>query len=199
MTQTHFSDFVENKSYTLDEYLAIEELAEQKHAFYNGQVVNVSNGIDHAHCIIAVNVMCQLAYPFDDKKRSDLCVLDSQMRYFIAEKQTVVYPDISIIKDKPQFFNNRDDVVQNPALVIEITSESTELFDRTDKFELYATLPSFKEYVLVSQKQKHVEVRTYKDENVWEMRRYRNPTDRISLKTIDCEVVLDELYTGVNF
>ena len=187
--------FIEDKEYTIDEYLSIEPFLDEKHAYYNGKVVNVSDGIDYTHCIISANVITELKYP----KHKDLLILSSQMRYFIAAKSIFVYPDISIIEGKPQLFNNRDDVVENPSLIVEITSALTESFDKGEKFDWYLTLTNLKEYILVSQRQKEVEVRTLNTENIWETRIYKNPTDNILLKTSDIKIILEELYRGVIF
>ena len=79
--------FIEDKEYTIDEYLSIEPFLDEKHAYYNGKVVNVSDGIDYTHCIISANVITELKYP----KHKDLLILSSQMRYFIAAKSIFVY------------------------------------------------------------------------------------------------------------
>ncbi|MCY7359734.1 MAG: Uma2 family endonuclease [Rudanella sp.] len=70
------------------------------------------------------------------------------------------YPDAVVICEKPIYYQDREDTITNPLIVVDVLSKSTEKYDRTGKFDLYRTLPSFKEYMLVSQEYKHVSVYT---------------------------------------
>ncbi|OQX03712.1 MAG: hypothetical protein BWK80_55095, partial [Desulfobacteraceae bacterium IS3] len=69
-----------------------------------------------------------------------------------------VYPDIMVVCGEIRLAENTRDVITNPVLIIEVLSPGTESFDRGKKFEYYRSIPSLKEYVLVSQEKQIVEV-----------------------------------------
>lgn len=188
----------ETRLYSVEEYLAMEELAEEKHEYDNGKIITMAGGTLN-HSRITANCIREIGYELKIRANKTCFVSSSDLKIYVAAQGKFYYPDASVVCGEAQYYQKRTDTVENPTLIVEVLSDSTESFDKGDKFDWYSTLPSFKEYLLVSQKQKRAEVWTYVGADVWEMRRYKNPTDRISLKTIDCEVVLDELYSGVVF
>jgi Uma2 family endonuclease len=188
---------LEERLYTAEEYLALEEVAEEKSEFDNGKIIPMAGGT-YTHNLISANCIREISNALIAEK-STCVTLSSDMKINVASQNKYFYADGSVVCGKPQFQANRQDIIENPTLIIEIASDSTELFDRTEKFDWYSTLPSFKEYVLVSQKHKHVEVWTFVDENVWEVRIYKKETDKVLLKTIDCEIDLEKIYLGVEF
>ncbi|HEY8945569.1 MAG TPA: Uma2 family endonuclease [Polyangiaceae bacterium] len=60
------------------------------------------------------------------------------------------------------------DAIVNPDLIVGVLSVSTERYGRDGKFEAYKKLPSFETYVLVSQDERRIEVRTLR-EGRWEV------------------------------
>jgi len=110
----------------------------------------------------------------------------------------VVYPDAVVICEQPAYFQNRLDTITNPLVVVEVLSNSTEKYDRAGKFDLYRTLPSFKEYVLVSQEYKHVSVYTRQPDNTWILRDYDGDDSTAVLYALhECPLSLKRLYRGL--
>ncbi len=186
--------------YSIEEYLAMEELAEERHEYDNGKIITMAGGTLN-HSRITANCIRLIGNELIEQDKNTCYVSSSDLKIHIAALALgkFFYPDASVVCGEPQYYPKRTDTVENPTLIVEILSDSTETFDRTEKFDWYSTLSSFKEYLLVSQKQKRAEVWTYVGGNVWEMRIYKNPTDKLALKTLDCEIVLEELYRGVVF
>jgi len=85
-------------------------------------------------------------------------------------------------------------VITNPVLIIEVLSPGTEAFDRGKKFEFYRTIPSLKEYVLVSQDKPRVEAYFRKDRNNWQYTVINGIEKSIVFKSLDYEVKLEEIY-----
>lgn len=73
-----------------------------------------------------------------------------------------------VVSEKPEFYNNRQDIITNPLLIVEVLSPTIHQYDRGGKFLAYRTLPSFKEYVLVSQNKPLVATFFRKDVHQWE-------------------------------
>jgi Uma2 family endonuclease len=53
--------------------------------------------------------------------------------------------------------DNKFDTLKNPTILIEVLSDSTEKYDRGQKFSFYREIPSLKEYILVSSKTMKIE------------------------------------------
>ena len=87
-----------------------------------------------------------------------------------SKKGLFSYPDLVIICNEPQFQDDYRDIVLNPKVVIEVLSESTELFDRTDKFVRYRMFnDSLTDYILVSQDKPQIEHFIRQKDNSWKM------------------------------
>jgi Uma2 family endonuclease len=96
-----------------------------------------------------------------------------------------------------QTHEGSDDVLCNPMLVVEVLSESTERFDRGDKFAGYRSIPSLVDYVLVSQGTRRVEVYTRQADASWNLRVSDDEHPTIVLPSVAIELSLVELYAGV--
>jgi len=86
--------------------------------------------------------------------------------------------------------------IPNPSVIVEVLSESTEAYDRGDKFEQYQTIPSLAHYVIVSPSKPRIEVFTRQDDGAWLLRSYGSG-DSVALAAIDCAIEVDRIYTDV--
>jgi len=181
---------------TQGEYLALERSSlDIKHEFFDGDVfAMVGAGINHNR--ININLAGELRNRF--KADNSPCeVLSNDMRVKIENNYT--YPDIVIFCGDAQFEDNKFDTLTNPVIIIEILSDSTEAFDRGDKFTYYRAIPALKEYILVSQKKYHVEQYIRSDNGKWEYRSYESPDQMLNMESVNCDVLLSEIYLNVNF
>ena len=104
-----------------------------------------------------------------------------------------------VIEGELQFQEGRRDTSTNPVIITEVLSTSTEGFDRGKKFAAYRTIPTFKEYILIDQYTMQVEQFTKTDSGQWLLSDYRGEDSKLSLKVIDFEITLADLYDKVNF
>lgn len=187
------------KGFTAEEYLLFEEQAEQKHEYHNGNITPMPGGtIEHNQ--IAANLVRAIGNSLIVHEK--LCrVLSSDMKTWIAPVRRFVYPDTTIICEKPVFFKERRDVITNPLLVAEVLSDSTEAYDRGKKFECYSLLSSIKEYVLVSQYEPKVETyfRKHDRPDDWQYHREAGLNTSIYLQSIGCTIPLKEIYYLIEF
>ncbi len=114
-----------------------------------------------------------------------------------CEKQT--FPDVTIVCSEALFVKSKGglDALVNPEIIIEVLSDSTESYDRIEKYECYQTLPSLREYVLVSVKKRKVEVFERNGPYTWIQRIYSDENPRVKIG--DCEIELATLYRMVRF
>jgi len=179
--------------YTREEYLALEEKAEYKSEYYNGEIFAMTGG-SRNHSVICVNLTRRVAELLDNK---DCLAFDSNMKLDIPKANNFVYPDLMVICGDIEFVEDRTDIVANPVLVIEVLSPTTESFDRGKKFEYYRSLPSLQEYMLVSQTEPLVEAFYKQNEKIWQYTVVKGLEERISFQTLQSEIALKDIYQKV--
>jgi Uma2 family endonuclease len=149
-----------NVHYTYAEYLGLEASSNVKHEFLGGQIYAMAGGTPE-HAALAAAVVGLL---FNQLRGCRAYDSDLRVR---TPSGLATYPDVTVICGPSQ----RDDVdpqaVTNPTLIIEVLSRSTDEYDAGDKFEHYKTLPSLRQYVLVSHRDRSVEVWTRVDDAGW--------------------------------
>jgi Uma2 family endonuclease len=104
-----------------------------------------------------------------------------------------------VLCDEPRFSDEQKDTLLNPALIIEVLSESTENYDRGRKFEQYRTIDSFVEYLLIAQDRPHVEHHKRQADGSWLLYETSNLADTIQLKSVPCALRMADIYAKVNF
>lgn len=177
---------------TPEEYLAFERASEERHEYADGEVFAMSGGTI-AHSEITGNIYGELR----NAVRPRGCrVLNGDMRIHIEATGRYVYADALILCDKPLFHDGRRDTLLNPKLIVEVLSDSTEAYDRGDKFVSYRTIPSLRTYVLASQKEARIEVFSLQADGSWSLRTY-GPGERAVLTDIDVLLDVDSVYAGV--
>ena len=138
---------------TVADYLSCERISEVKHEYVDGALFAMSGG-SRAHSLIAVNLVSALHAALLDRPCE---VHASDLRVKIATSSRYVYPDVTVVCGELVFEDSHVDTLLNPTAIFEVLSETTEAYDRGDKFALYQSLPSLSEYLLVSQKEMRVE------------------------------------------
>src|SRR2546423_12261222 len=107
-----------------------------------------------AHDRILINFIVHLSAKLDSLKCRDF---SSDMRIKVPSAPPYRYADLSALCGEPKFEEvGGIGALTNPALIVEILSPSTEAYDRGSKFTRYKSIPSFGEYLLVSQHLPHV-------------------------------------------
>lgn len=177
---------------TEEEYLAFERSAEGRHEYADGEIFAMSGG-SLAHATIIANLIRQVGNALEGRPCR---VLSTDMRVRIDASHRYVYPDCSVVCGRAELAGDQQDVLRNPRVIVEVLSDSTEAYDRGDKFRHYATLASLQEYVLASQKEPRIEVFTRLADGSWNLRAY-GPGERAALRSIECAIEIDRVYAGV--
>ena len=141
------------------DYLVAEHQSDVKHEWFNGAVYAMSRGTpEHARLSARIVRLLGNALPADCE------VYSSDMMLYIAEVKLSTYADASVVCGPLETFtvkrNGRSlgEAVTNPIVIVEVLSESTERYDREEKFGYFRALPSLQEFVLVSQDELAIEV-----------------------------------------
>ena len=182
--------------YTLEEYLELDYLSEEKIEYWDGNVFTLA-GASNVHDQIQSNTHFALRL----KLRNKLCrVFLSEMRVKVPAYSPYRYPDLSALCGEARFENlGKQELLVNPSVIIEILSDSTAEFDYGYKFTYYKSIESFTEYVLIAQDRPHVAQFIKQNETDWLMREFNDLGAKFYLSSLDCELELTEVYEGVTF
>ena len=176
---------------TPEEYFAWEETQEEKHDYIHGEVFPMS-GVTVTHHDIALNLAVALRLAFRDTTCS---VYTSDMRAQVEPGGRYTYPDLSAVCGETTFLDAKKTTLTNPTLVVEVLSDSTEAYDRGDKLDVYRTVPSIREIVLVRQDRRAVQV--WRREGArWTVEDVTEGT--LALASVGAEVTMDDLYAGTS-
>ena len=175
------------------EYLVQERAAEYKSEYYNGHPY-VLAGASERHNTISGNVFVELHTAL---KQRPCKVYTNDLKVATPGLYKFFYPDVVVVCGTPQFHDSEKDVVLNPLLIIEVLSESTERYDRGQKFQTYQQIESLREYVLVAQNDFVVETFSLQDNGDWLYHKASGLNNIITLTALGCQLALADIYAKV--
>lgn len=175
-----------SRKMTPAEYLAWEREQPGKHQYVGGEIFAMAGGSPR-HNFLSFRVLAQLDH-------APCSPLTSDQKVFIPATGNFVYPDGTVICGPPQLHAGSRDAIENPRVVVEVLSKSTEQHDRGDKWTDYRSVPSLTDYLLVSQRLPSIEHFAREPDGSW---RYRvaGPGDQLELTT-GAIIDVDKLYSG---
>ena len=204
--------------YSPEEYLELETAAEYRSEYLDGQIIPMAGGKPN-HNQLAINLTSAINYSL---RKKPYRVFMSDLRLSIPDRSLYTYLDVMVAETFLVFTENRSDTITNPIAIAEILSDSTEKYDRGNKFRMYRTIPSFREYLLIShpytsvlkdtaphikrrclrvtvgQTAMQVEKFSKNDANQWVLSEYAEKDTKITFDSFEFEIGLDELYDRVD-
>jgi Uma2 family endonuclease len=185
---------IAKKRYALEEYFEMEEKALFKNEFFKGKITKMPGGTI-THSEISGNMFMIFKMAIKSSKLN-FRVYNSDQKVYIDAFDKAVYPDLTIVSDKPELYKKGKHAIVNPILLVEVLSKSTASYDRNLKFTQYQSIPTFVEYVLVEQDFPIVEVRTKKGDD-WMTKIYIGLDKTLKLHSLDCEISMADIYENV--
>jgi Uma2 family endonuclease len=177
--------------FTPEDYLELEHISPIKHEYIQGQVVAMA-GASKAHVIITGNLSALLV----NYLRGKSCIpYATDMKVRLPLLNLFYYPDLAVTCDDRDRISNQDYILY-PKLIIEVLSDSTEAFDRGDKFADYKSILEFEEYILIHQKQILVERFLRKSNNLWVPHLY-HAGDDVEFSSIGFSCAISNLYENI--
>lgn len=183
------------RHYSPTEYLELEEQSECRHAYQDGEIIEMTGGTRN-HNRISLNLSTRLDL---ELKSQGYEVFMADMRLWIPRPRQYTYPDVMVMAGEPVFHEKRTNTVLNPLVIAEVLSKSTSAYDRGDKFAYYRSIPEMREYVLIDQYACHVEHFSKTEEGKWLLTEYESLEDQLVLPAIALQIPLKDLYDRVNF
>jgi Uma2 family endonuclease len=182
------------RHYSLDEYFLAEQMSPLKHEYFAGQIFTISGGSNN-HVLIGVNVITLLRTAL----RGSGCKVYSGDMRIRTPSGLYTYPDASVVCGSPDLARIQGtDTIGNPVVLVEVLSESTGEYDRGEKFELYRSIPTFRDYVLIEQTHVGIEHR-YHANGEWSSRTFSALDERVGLTGLSLDVPLSMVYDDVTF
>jgi Uma2 family endonuclease len=178
---------------TREEYLRQERLAPSKSEYHQGKVVAMA-GATRIHNQIAGNIYASLRTQLKGRRCRNYI---SDMRVSVRGGERYLYPDGVVTCGPEHYEESKQDSLMNPLVIIEVLSPSTEAYDRGDKFLYYQSIPSFREYVLVSQAPRRIEVFRKQPDGSWLYQSYPFTPPPVILESIDCTLTPDDVHAMV--
>jgi Uma2 family endonuclease len=173
-----------------EDYLAGEALSAVKHEYIDGEIYAMAGSSD-GHAAIVRNVIMTLG----PHLRGTACSLYPQdIKAQIFDLSRFYYPDLMVTCDDRDRLDRY--VKRHYKMIIEVLSDSTEGFDRGEKFEDYRRSPSLEEYVLISQNRINVEIYRRNAAGRWELEAYHGG-DRVELISVGFGFAIESLYEDV--
>ena len=194
---------VEDRTYSIDEWLALEARTGKRYEYHEGRLLpfEMMAGGTFEHSVIGANVVTALGRRLHDLGLPVRCrTCSSDLKIKIPGTNRYLLPDAAVVCGAPEFDARVKTAIRKPTVVVEVLSESSERYDPTRKFEYYSALPTLRHYVLVSQDEAHVEVRTRREgEDSWRFEYDYGTEATIALPAVGLEVGTGEVYFGVAF
>jgi Uma2 family endonuclease len=183
------------QNWTLEQYFDREYKVEGKHEFLDGEIRAMAyTSVVHGELI--TNLLKQL-FKCSGFDRCNIFTSDRML--YAKDYNKIFYPDLQIICEDHKTFNYKGkmEATLNPSVLIEITSPSTESEDRIDKWACYKTIPSLKQYFIVSHRKKAIEAynRMEEDSNKWINSEAKEDEDFVEIG--DCKILLKDIYNKV--
>ena len=184
---------------TPQQYLATQRASEQKSEYLNGEVYAMV-GASRRHNLIVTNVVRELS---QQVKGRSCEVYPSDMRLKVSATDKVsatelyTYPDVSVVCDDPEFEDAQRDTLLNPTVLVDVLYQSTEAYDRGEKFAHYRKIPSLQDYLMIAQSTHRLEHYRRQPDGRWLLTESTSLDDSIDLPSIQCNLALAEIYDKV--
>jgi Uma2 family endonuclease len=181
--------------YTPEEYLEIEIASETRHEYRNGEIIEMTGGMpNHNEISSILNAILRLSL-----KGKPYGIFVADQRLWIPEANLHTYPDIMVVPKPIELQTGRKDTITNPCFIAEVLSKSTQNYDRSEKFVAYRSIPSFQEYLLISQYQVRVEHYMKTAPDRWLFSEYSDPNTILTLSSFDLQLSIADLYENIDF
>ncbi|HAA16331.1 MAG TPA: hypothetical protein DCE41_33360 [Cytophagales bacterium] len=180
--------------YSVEEYHAMQERSTLRLEYFNG-VIRAMSGGNRNHARILTNTLVGMS---NKLAGSDCEVYGEQLKILSPKEPSYLFPDVMAVCGPETLEPGRDDVLTNPTLIIEVLSPSTMHYDFVKKYDRYKQIPSLQEYVLISQDQPRIELRSSQDD--WgHIQVVKGMNASVTFASVGITLPLEEIYRQVKF
>jgi len=180
-----------SKTYTLEEYITIDETGTQRHEYYYGKLIPMP-GESLLHNKVCLKLYRHLHTVFEN---TALDIYVENVKVKIEGENIYVYPDIVVMKEQPkEDLPKKDYIIYQPLLIAEVLSDSTRKYDLTDKLIQYQKLSTL-QYYLAIEPEKQVVIFYEKEESGdWNAKTFTELNEVINLPELNSSISLNDIY-----
>jgi Uma2 family endonuclease len=185
--------YAENRAFTVEEYLRLEEESALRHEFVAGQVFAMTNPLLRHEVIVA-----NLLFSFQSQLQGSPCMaLGSNMKVRMqVDRDDIFYiPDLTVTCGPFTEEMQEQRYLTNPCVVVEVISASTEAIDRREKVLNYRHIPSLEEYLVVAQRSMEVTI-LRRSEN-WKPQVLTSPDGVYDSRAVEVNIQLERIYERI--
>jgi Uma2 family endonuclease len=176
--------------YTYAQYVALERESPTKHEFFDGEIYAMAGGSED-HSALALNVLAALLGAVGDRPCR---VHTSDLRIYVEAVGLATFPDGSVICGPlQQHAPSPDATALNPLVLLEVTSDSSEEYDTGEKLEAYKTIPTVREMIIVSHRERRITIHRREVSGSWTMR-VAIAGGGVVVESLSAELVIDAIY-----
>lgn len=176
--------------YTYADYVGLEMYSQTKHEFLDGEIYAMAGGSED-HAALAIAVMGALLGAVGERPCR---VCSSDLRIYVEAVGLATFPDGSVICGPlQQHPPSPESTALNPMVLLEVTSDSSEEYDTGFKLDAYRTIPSLREVILVSHRERRITVHRRDAAGSWTAR-VAIAGGRIAIESLGAELVVDSVY-----
>jgi len=181
------------RSFTEVEYLAVEHASETKHEFVAGVIVAMAPARP-PHNMLAASATMALGGLVGPR---DCVVMSSDQRVHVPSTRLYAYPDVTVACGERRYDDGEPPSLLNPTVLVEVTSDTTEEYDRGTKFLHYQGIESLREYLVISHRELRVFHHRRLDTGQWLLTELAGADASVELPTLGGSIALQSLYAKV--
>jgi Uma2 family endonuclease len=176
--------------YTYTDYVALEESSSTKHEYLAGEIYAMAGGSEE-HSALAAEVLRALGNAVGERPCR---VHTSDLRIYVEATGMATFPDGALVCGKlEQHPPSPRATALNPTLLVEVTSDSSEEYDTSTKLESYQTIPSLRDYLIVSHRERRLTLHSRAADGTW-VSRVAITGGKLALSSLPAELLVDEIY-----
>lgn len=179
--------------YTYADYVAVEKDSATKHEFLDGEIYAMAGGTEE-HSALAVEVLSDLRNAAREIGDLQCRVHSSDLRIYVEAVGLATFPDGSVICGPlHQHAASPEATALNPTVLLEVTSHSSEEYDTVDKVSYYRTIPTLRDYIIVSHRERRITVHSRTDGGEWTAR-VGISGGRVAVQSLRTDLIVDQIY-----
>ena len=176
--------------YTYADYVGLEMISSSKHEFLDGEIYAMAGGSEE-HSALAAEMVRVLGNAVGNRPCR---VHTSDLRLYVESVGLATFPDASVICGPLQQHEPSPNATAlNPTILVEVTSDSSEDYDTGPKLEYYRMIPTLREYVIVSHRERRITVNVRGTDGVWATR-VATKGGRVEVSSLSADLIVDEIY-----
>ena len=180
---------VPRHAFSYTDYLRLEETSNVRHEYFEGEIYAMAGG-SPAHAALAV----EIATALNIQLRGGPCrVFSSDLKLRVLATGLATYADVTVVCGPLERDPDSSVTVTNPRLVVEVTSDGSERYDRGEKLEHYRGAASIEAVILVSHREPRIDLWQRLSDGRWG-ETIAGAGASLEVASLGCRLVVDDIY-----